>query len=497
MSDSVISRKLQSSLVVLMTVLTFSVGLIVPSVESGVDAATANYPPYFKKLEKGLFYPAYLERDSALITKQLGLSDEERVLVEAVINSYVETFELESQQVREQLAQLESPILMELPDHVSRQDIRKRARKQMFSGNGLMGANGGKLEKASVRQARTLKIIAEEMELEPVRDLADSTRTQLIAEWALRRAELEQELLQQLDLIRSDNSSHWDAIRRALRRLNSDWEETFRCEDADLELLMREHFGEDDPNYINARGLLAEYAIDYDMQLAIRNAVLSETTPILLDAIDRTHVQQALTLARDHVTARAALVDLNLAWMGRLLDSVEDERRRADFDRYLKARLFPNVHLGDPPSSTIDYLVNSRLVDPETEKALLLMKESYEQERDAWRSVIIAIKPEWERARLMQELENNIMSMAYTGWLNGLGVKRPILSSYKKHLTAGRDINKDYFDQIRNIIGYEALSAVPGRFRVARRSDSSRGPVPGARQSANVVYWDGFMNKVQ
>ena len=65
MSDSVISRKLQSSLVVLMTVLTFSVGLIVPSVESGVDAATANYPPYFKKLEKGLFYPAYLERDSA------------------------------------------------------------------------------------------------------------------------------------------------------------------------------------------------------------------------------------------------------------------------------------------------------------------------------------------------------------------------------------------------------------------------------------------------
>ena len=190
-------------------------------------------------------------------------------------------------------------------------------------------------------------------------------------------------------------------------------------------------------------------------------------------------------------------MDLNLAWMGRLLDAVEDERRRADFDRYLKARLFPNVHLGDPPSSTIDYLVNSRLVDPETEKTLLLMKESYEQERDAWRSVIIAIKPEWERARLMQELENNIMSMAYTGWLNGLGVKRPILSSYKKHLTAGQNINKDYFDQIRNIIGYEALSAVPGRFRVARRSDSSRGPVPGARQSANVVYWDGFMNKVQ
>ncbi|MDG2094398.1 MAG: hypothetical protein P8J89_03925 [Phycisphaerales bacterium] len=497
MTDSLHSIKFRCGLAVLMTALSFAMGLILPSVDSTVEAAPRQYPPYFQKLEKGLFYPSYLGRDSALITKQLGLSDEERVLVEAVIESYVETFEREAQAVREQLAQLESPILMELPDHVSRQDIRKRARQQMVSGTGMMGADGVKMEKSSVRQARTLKIIAEEMELEAIEELADSSRTQLIMEWSLRRIELEQELLQKLDLIRAENSTHWDAIRRALRRLNSDWGETFRCEEADLELLMREHFGQDDSNYMNARGLLAEYAIDYDMQLAIRNAVLSETTPILLDAIDRTHVQQSLALARDQVTARAALVDVNLAWMGRLLDSVEDERRREDFARYLRTRLFPNVHLGDPPATTIDYLVNSRLVDPETEKSLLLMKESYKQERDAWRTVIIAIKPEWERDRLMQELENNILSMAYTGWLNGLGQKRPILSSYKTHLIAGREINKDYFDQIRNIIGYEALSAVPGRFRVSRRSDSSRGPVPGARQSANVVYWDGFMNKIQ
>ena len=472
-----------------------AIGTMVPSLDSTVQAAPAAYPPYFQKLQRGLFYPAYLQRDAALITEQLGLSSEERVLVEFVINSYVEEFEREAQIVQMKMAEIDSPGMMELPDHVDRQDIRSRAKQEMTSDRSGGGINGQIMEKLSVRRARATKIIAEELALEPLEDLGDSERTRIIVEWGIRRLELEEKLLEQLELIRSENGDHWDAIRRALRRLNSDWAEQFRGEETDLELLMREHFGQDDSNYLKARGLLAEYAIDYDMQLAIRNAVLSETTPLLLDALDRTHLEQALSISRDQITARAALVDLNMAWRQRLLESIEDEQRRNDFEQYMNARMYPNLHLGDPPAATIDYLINSRLVDPQVEEDLLVMKEAYKSERDAWRSVAIMLKPEWERDRLMQELECNVVSMAYLGWLNGLGKQRASLVGWKKHLDSGRQIDQDYFNKIQAIIGFEAMNTVPGRFRVSRRGDGSRGPVPRATRTANVVYWDGFMNE--
>ncbi|MBG84300.1 MAG: hypothetical protein CMJ40_07135 [Phycisphaerae bacterium] len=472
-----------------------AIGSMVPLLDSTVQAAPGAYPPYFQKLERGLFYPAYLQRDAALITEQLGLSDQERVLVEFVINSYVETFEQEAEAVRIQMEALESPDMLELPDHVNRKDIRRRAKAEMTSDRSGGGINGQIMEKLSVRRARATKIISEELELEPLGDLNDSARTQLIVDWGIRRAELERGLLEQLELIRSENGDHWDAIRRALRRLNSDWTEEFRGEETDLELLMREHFGQDDPNYLKARRLLSEYAIDYDMQLAIRNAVLSETTPLLLDALDRTHLQQALAISRDQITARANLVDLNMAWRQRLLDSIEDERRRADFEHYMNARMYPNLHLGDPPAATIDYLINARLVDPETEATLLAIKDEYKSERDAWRMVAIMLKPEWERDRLMQELESNVVGMAYKGWLNGLGNRRESLIGWKNHLASGRQIDQDYFNKIQSIIGFEAMNSVPGRFRVSRRGDGSRGPVPRAARSANVVYWNGFMNE--
>ncbi len=475
-----------------------AVASMVPSLDTRVCAGSRAYPPYFQKLEKGLFYPSYLERDSTLIAKQLGLSDSERVLVEAVIGSYVAAFQRESQIVREKLLEIESPLVLDLPDHVSRKNIRKRAKQTMYSTNTQSeGIKSAMMEKKSDRMAKTLKVISEEIELEPLDDIDDSSRTLLISEWSARRTELERNLLDELELIRSEKGGHWDAIRRALRRLNSDWAEQFRGEDTDLELLMREFFGQDDANYMNARRLLAEYAIDYDMQLAIRNAVLNETTPLLFDALDRTHIAPALSICRDQVMSRAALVDLNLVWKQRLLESVENDQRREDFEQYMNARMYPDIHLGDPPAATINYLIDLRLVDKEAEKQLLDLKDAYQQERDAWRLVSIMLKPEWERDRLIQELESNVISMAYVGWLNGLGNERKSLLGWKSHLASGRQINKDYFDQINGIIGYEAMAAVPGRFKVSRRSDGDRGPVPNASRSANVVYWDGFMDKVK
>ena len=455
-------------------------------------AASVNYPPYYRKLEQGLFYPAFLERDSALIAEQLGLSDDERVLVEAVINSYVETFEAEAAQVKEAIDALQSPELVELPDHVDRAAIRKRATEEMYSDRSGGGINGP-IGSPSERYARTLGIITEELERMPIEDLSDSSRTALIADWSLRRKELEAKLLAELDLIKAENSGHWDAIQRALRRLNSDWGEHFRGEEADLDQLMQNHFGSDDLNYLNARSLLVEYAMAFDMQLAIRNAILEDTTPLLLDALDRTHLEQALSLSADQIRARADLVDVNLDWKQKLVDSVEDEQRRVLFEKYLHSQLFPDLHLGDPPTATINYLIGQRL-DPETQQALIDIGDSYRAERDGWRSVAIVLRPSWEQDRLMEELEISVMNMVYKGWLNGVGKRRQSLVGWRNHLKAGIQLNRDYMNQIQALIGFEAMDQVPGRFRVSRRADQSRSPVPGAKRNPNVVYWDGLMS---
>ena len=133
---------------------------------------------------------------------------------------------------------------------------------------------------ASVRQARTLKIIAEEMELEPVRDLADSyepsssrnghcvaLRTRAGASPATRSHPFRQ----QQPLGRHS---------RALRSLNSDWE---RPSDARMPIwsCSWEHFGEDDPNYINA-----EVSAEPILRHAACPAALQGRRS--LDAIDRT-----------------------------------------------------------------------------------------------------------------------------------------------------------------------------------------------------------------
>ena len=448
--------------------------------------------PFFNKLELALFYPSYLERDSPLIATELGLSDDERELVEEIINQYVTTFQEESVVIQEALEKAGGGNPMELPDKVRREDIRSRARVEMRPSGDAIRLTIDR-EGAAERRARAVGIIREELAIELEDPIPDSSRSSLIYDWSNRRLELQNELLEQFELIKGVDAKHWDAVNRALRRINTAWPYVLRGEDIDLDLLLAEHFGYQSTIYQDLASMRLQYAIEYDEALQARNEILASSTPALLDARDRTQLEKAISLGTRQIQSRAALVDVNRNWLSQFMEEIDDEEAKEKFLGYANMKMFPDAHYGDPPVSTIDYLLQAGLSQGETGEALLELREDYLSERYAWRLIAINLFPIWDRERLLQELESNTIALAYNGWLDGIRSKRSSLASWKKHLDAGIQLDRDYAYQIRGAVGLEAYEAVPGRFRSARRHDHSRGPVSGQNRTANVVYWDEVM----
>lgn len=463
-------------------------GFLAPSV---VNAQTVN-GQFYKKLELGLFYPSYLERDSPLIADELGLSEAERALVEEVINQYVRGFEEESTRVQEALEKAGGASSIELPDMVEREKIRSRARIQMRPSGDPIRLNIDR-DAMAERRARAVGIIHEEMALEEEEPVPDSNRSLLIQEWSERRQVLQNDLMQKFDLIKGIDSSHWDAVNRALRRINTSWPDLLRGEEVDLVLLLAEHFGIQSPIYQDLASYCLEYATEYDEALQVRNEILTSTTPALLDARDRTQLEKAISLGTTQIQARAAIVDVNRRWIARFMEQIKNEEARENFRAYAFMKMFPDAHYGDPPAATIDYLLQAGMSEGEIGEALNAVKEDYLSEREAWRLIAIELIPIWDRERLMQELESNTVALAYNGWLDGISSKRASLPAWRKHLFAGIQLDKDYAYKIRGLIGLKAFEAIPGRYRSARRSDHRRGPIPNAKRSANVVYWNDIV----
>ncbi|MEE2908626.1 MAG: hypothetical protein VX527_12435 [Planctomycetota bacterium] len=455
------------------------------------NAQTVN-GQFFRKLELGLFYPSYLERDSPLIANELGLSDVERALVEEIINQYIIEFEAESTRVQEALEKAGGASAVELPDMVERENIRSRARVQMKPSGDPIRLNLDR-EAMAERRARAVGIIREEMALEEEEPVPDSNRSLLIQEWSERRQVLQNELLNKFDLVKGVDQSHWEAVNRALRRINTSWPNLLRGEEIDIVLLLSDHFGKNSSIYQDLAPYCLEYAIEYDAALQSRNDILTSTTPSLLDARDRTQLEKAISLGTAQIQARAALVDVNRRWVLRFMELLKDEEAKESFRAYASMKMYPDAHYGDPPVATIDYLLQAGMSEGDIGDALRALKEEYLSEREAWRLIAIEVIPMWDRDRLMQELESNTVALAYNGWLDGISSRRSSLPAWRKHLYAGIQLDKDYGSKIRGLVGLQAYEAIPGRYRSARRPDSLRGPVPGAKRTANVVYWTDVM----
>lgn len=462
---------------------------------SGSPAASAQTMDgsYFKKLELGLFHPSYLERDSPMIARELGLSADERALVEEIVNQYVAVFQMEAEQVQKAIARAEGTSPMALPDLVDRKEIRERAQAEMRPSGDAIRLNMDRGDSAE-RRERAVEIIREELELELDEPVPDSSRSTMIYDWSNRRLELQEEVLEKFKLIKGLDARHWDAINRALRRINTAWPNLLLGEEVDLDLLLAEHFGAQSTIYEELAPLRMQYAIEYDDALQARNAILSSSTPAILDARDRTHLEKAISLGTSQIQARSALVDINRNWLLRFLEAIQDEQASSDFHRYANMKMCPDAYYGDPPVSTIDYALQFGSFDEETVEALRDLREAYVSEREVWRIVAIELLPEWDRDRLLQEMETNAVALAYRGWLNGIHSNRSSLPAWRKHIDAGLQMDRDYAYQIRAVVSPEVFEAIPGRFRAARRPDNGRGPVPQQKRTANVVYWDEVMS---
>ena len=77
-------------------------GLLLGVLVSGSPVLAAG-GPYFTNLRRGLFYPAYLPRDTPAIAAALGLTDQEEILVETIIDRYVAQYQQEAEAVQLEL----------------------------------------------------------------------------------------------------------------------------------------------------------------------------------------------------------------------------------------------------------------------------------------------------------------------------------------------------------------------------------------------------------
>ena len=453
--------------------------------------------PYFGDMERGLFYPSYLQRDAAAIAEELGLADDERVLVEILIDRYVEQFQAESEQVQAALREAGGGDQEQMPDLNDRNQIRRDARDAM-----KIKADPTKLGTTSTnsreRRERINKIIRRELELSNVGVLPTTERTSLLKGWGVRRQQLEAELLAEFSLIKGVGSSHWEAVDRAIRRLNSAWREQFRGEETDLDLLLSNHFGADSDLFKRLRNKRLEYAMGYDELLRNRDEILATTTPDLLDSRDRTDMRTVLSLIDRQLRARGDLVDYNLQWLNLICEAIPEGVERDRFRAYALKEIFPDLHRGDPPTMTIGYLLKNMEFDSEVVEALNQIQENYKSEKDIWRLVAIELRPEQEQDRLRYELESNIVMLVYPTWLNGLNMTPQSLIGWRDHLQAGLQIDLDYNQQIQQLVSDQIYGQVPGRLRTPRSGDPRRGPVPAsASRNMNVVYWDELMRRGQ
>ena len=446
--------------------------------------------PYFGDMERGLFYPSYLQRDAAAIAEELGLGEEERVLVEILIERYVNQFQQEAGAVQLAMAEAAGGVIDEMPDLDERRMVRSEAREAM-----RIKADPTKLGTTSrnseERRERINKVIRRELKMASA-SLPETQRTRLLRDWGVRRQQLESDLLAEFSLIKGADSEHWEAVDRAIRRLNSAWREQFRAEETDLDLILAQHFGMETAIFSNLRPQRLEYATGYDELLQNRDSILATTTPDLLDSRDRTNIGKVLTLIDQQLEARGALVDFNLQWLDRFCEAIPEGAARDGFRSYALKEIFPDLHRGDPPTMTVDYLLQNGNLDPELVESLLEIRDNYKA--DVWRIVAIELRSEQEQDRLRHELQSNIVMLVYPTWLNGLNLTPQSLIGWRDHLQSGLEIDLDYNRQIKQLVSAQVYGQVPGRFRTPRSGDARRGPVPNSSsRRMNVVYWDELM----
>ena len=452
--------------------------------------------PYFSDMKRGLFYPSYLQRDAAAIAAELGLSDEERVLVEILIDRYVKQFQQESEQAQAELAEVPSVGREEMPDLGDRNQIRSDAREAMRIRADPTDLGAISSTNSSERRERVNKVIRRELKLADVGVLPETARTNILRDWGVRRQELEADLLTEFSLVKGVGSKHWKAVDRAIRRLNSAWREQFRAEETDLDLLLANHFGAQTDQFKVLRPQRIEYAIGYDKLLRSRDQILSVTTPDLLDSRDRTDMGRVLSLIEQQLDARALLAEYNLQWLNQFCEVIPQGARSDGFRAYALKEIFPDLHRGDPPAMTVSYMLKNMALPPEIVESLKQIRENYQSEKDIWRMVAVTLRSKQEQDRLRHELQSNIVMMVYPTWLNGINLTPQSLIGWRDHLTAGLQIDLDYNRQIKQLVSGEVYGQVPGQFRTPKSADSRRGPVPNvSRRKMNVVYWDELMRK--
>ena len=100
-----------------------------------------------------------------MIARELGLSADERALVEEIVNQYVAVFQMEAEQVQKAIARAEGTSPMALPDLVDRKEIRERAQAEMRPSGDAIRLNMDRGDSAE-RRERAVEIIREELELE-------------------------------------------------------------------------------------------------------------------------------------------------------------------------------------------------------------------------------------------------------------------------------------------------------------------------------------------
>lgn len=320
------------------------------------------------------YAPPVSSRDMDRYADMLGLDQEQRALAEALFEGYMEQFQAEARQVREQTDQL-----------------RARAEQE--------GNREGWREMGQIMQR-----------------------------FGERRGEMEQSFLADVrSLLTAEQAERWPKVERARRRENTLRMGRVSGEAVDLIRLVDEAELDEATNR-DLAPILERYELDLDRALVKRNEIYESARERMREAMesgDREGIQDLFEEGRD---AGVRIRDLNARY-ARQVEAMLPEQARSAFADAVKRASFPQVYRATYADRVFEAVDQMRSLSEDQRSAIASLRERYRRE-------VGSINDEMCRAIAAQE-EDASMGQMFRGPRGGEDDAASGLRQRKRDLDQG------------------------------------------------------------
>ena len=336
-------------------------------------------------------------------------------------------------------------------------------------------------------QSDVLAVFNREMAVMEGRPVLSSPRTKRIRAWQNQQAAAWDELLENMRLTLAGTSEgHWPAVVRALRRRNTPWKPLFVPEGVNLAALLYAHFGREHDSVFQSFDAIERYDIEFDEALARRDAIMAQTEPLRLDAVEYEYPERMISTSREQIDSRMALWRINEAYIEQIMASLPTQDA-AVFRQHAMEAMYPKLYGKGRFERAVEYaLAESNLTVQQRidivnlyTKYLVVMSDV---NRECMNAMRIA-EPEIE----IQVVEDMALMQCYRSMFSVSDTTEGMLR-LAELMELDQSLTRFHRAELRALVGSEEYDSWPEFAGRPSGDDPSRGPVPDADADMSVIY---------